>query len=143
MTINLDNLSKHIDHRGEQAEIVDLLRIRMQMLEEDDRILLETYIENNSSFRKLGKLTGSDPRKIARKIKKQIKNLLANQYISIKRQQKQFSQTELVIAYDHYLLGLGYRKIAAKRNLKDSRVRTTLKKLQMWLQKQMRQNRDI
>ena len=108
---------------------VECLQLRLGLLEPDDRILLEMHLNHQVRFKQLEILTGISARKLARRAKSLADRLAGETYISFVRQRDRFSEADLQVAYDHYILGLGYRQIAGKRRLATSQVRIILKHL--------------
>jgi len=108
---------------------MDILYNRIDWLHTKHRRILYLHYSQGLSFQQLADLTGQNPRTIARHIQKIAKNLVNSPYVHIKRNPKDFDPTEKLIAYDHYLLGKGYRTIAKKFQLTTHQTRTTLKNI--------------
>ena len=126
----VDNIAVEKDLREYRAGRVELLQLRMGLLEEEGRLLLEMYINHHASYRQLAKLTGLSPRAVSRRVRLMIERLVSGQYMLILRHRGEFSRCEVQVAYDRYLLGLGYRAIGIKRRLGPSTVRTILRHLE-------------
>jgi len=109
---------------------IDLLRSRASLLTGKDKLLMTMYLENGNSFRQMAQLTGVNEACIARRIYKVIKRLIDGEYITCLRNRDKFTETEMDIAKDYFLLGLSIKKIAKKRNSTYYRVRETFKKIQ-------------
>lgn len=115
------------------AEQIESLQWRMELLEPRDRVLLEAYYRGNLSLRKLGWLCGLSECAVAQRIEKMSLRLLKKDYITILRYKKGIDSRQRKVAYDHFLLGLGYRTIAARHKLSYHIVRKTVKSLKQWL----------
>jgi len=111
---------------------IDLLRSRVSLLTGKDKVLMTMYLENSNSFRQMAWLTGVNETSIARRIHKVTKRLIDGKYITCLRNRDKFTEAEMDIAKDCFLLGLSMKKITKKRDITYYRVRKTLKKIQ-WL----------
>ena len=129
MRHHVDKVAYNQDLRSEMVYRVECLQLRLGLLEPDDRVLLEMHLNHQVRFRQLEILTGIPARTLARRAKGLADRLVGEKYISFIRQRERFSEDELQVAYDHYLLGLGYRQIAAKRRIATSQVRLILTRL--------------
>jgi len=129
----LDAISKDVDYRGLRLAEYDIILSRMQLLTPADRILLELHLQHNVNFTQLAILVGIEPQNISRRIQKMVKRLLDEDYMNILRNKTYFSDEQLEIAYDHYLLGQGRNTIAVKRKIAPSRVYRELRFLRDWL----------
>jgi len=132
--VELENISEAMDQRAVRAGQMDLLRLRLELLEGQEKLLVEAYICHGFSFRQLARLQGVRESKIARQIKGLIQRLMGKEYISIIRNRDRFHACELKVAYDYYLLRLGYRTIAQKRGMSQYQVRKTIGRLKRWLE---------
>lgn len=130
MNRNINNLSVQDDRRSERAEQVELLRLRLGLLEEPERVLAEFYLGGEVTCVQLARLSGQSVRRMRRRVKGLIRRLGRDDYIFFLRQPRRFDQRQLEVAYDHYLLGMGYRRIAEKRRLSPAWTRRTLAELQ-------------
>ena len=101
----------------------------LELLELRDRVLVEAYIRHNVPVRLLALLSGRRRESVARQMKRLIGRVLAEEYITIVRNKDLFSRKELDVAYDYFLLGLGYRAIAVKRKLNKSATRKIIRTL--------------
>jgi len=132
--VKLENISEAMDQRAIRVGQMELLRLRLELLEGQERLLVEAYICHRFSFRQLAHLQGTRESKVARQIKGLIQRLLGKEYISIIRSRERFSGEELKVAYDYYLLRLGYRTIAQKRAISEYRVRKVIGRLKRCLE---------
>lgn len=131
----LDAMGADVDCRRQRAEQVEVIQRRMELLAEEDRLLVDMYINHGATFRQLSQLTGQSERVLSRRIRQQLERLLDGRYVAIVRAARQFSPRERGVAYDHFLLGLSLRAIAAKRALGVSQVRTSIARLSRWLRR--------
>jgi len=133
MTNNFENTSEKSDCRRNRLCELDLLLIRMELLAPADRILLEMRYEHGVSFRKIAILSGICPGTVAYRIKKLVRRLLSDDYITILRAKDKFTRQELLISYDYFLLGLGCKAIGAKRRIGHAAVRRSVTRIKGWL----------
>jgi DNA-binding transcriptional ArsR family regulator len=127
----LENMAERSDCRRREVANIDFLLLRMEMLEPADRVELEMHYCNNATFGQIAQLAGVSVSTVSRHIQKLTKGLLGNEYITIIRNRRRFSRQELNVAYDHFLLGMGYRSIAVKRRLGTAVVRRIIKQLML------------
>jgi hypothetical protein len=127
----LDNMAERSDCRRKEVANIDFLLLRMEMLEPGDRVEMEMHFCNNASFSQIAQLSGMSVSTVSRHIKRMAERLLGNDYITIIRNRGDFSRQELNVAYDHFLLGMGYRTIATKRRLGTAVVRRIIRQLAM------------
>lgn len=120
-----------------------LIQMRLPLLEKNDRYLVELYVHKGLSFHELSQLSGLDERTVARQVKRLSKRLLSDNYITIYRHQSNFTSTELTIAYDRFLLGLGYRLIAKRHKLPYRTAIKIVKKLQVWLDHKLNRKKTL
>ena len=130
---DLNHISPAFDHRQERAEQVEFLLMRMELLRPRDRVLLEAYLKGNVSIRQLSWLCGLSEQTVARQVGNLTSRLLGGDYITIMRYRGRFTGTELNVAYDKYLLGMGYRRIAVKRGISPARARALVKYLRHFI----------
>ena len=112
---------------------MDILVSRMDLLHAPDRVMLEMRVKHGCSYRQLSRLNGLSAQQVARRIRGLIRRLIGPEYIVIYRCKESFSEQQMLAAYDRYLLGLGYRKIAMKRGLEEYKVRRILGGLKVFL----------
>jgi|GEM_PF-3198873 len=133
---DIETISSEIDKRSDLIQQIDSLSGRLYLLKDKDRILLELRYNHGLNWRQLGQLSGKSDKAIARWIRKITHRLVYGDYIRIIRGRTCFAQFELEIAYDHFLLGLGYRTIAKRQQLNPGRVRGVIRKFHQWLDRQ-------
>ena len=129
----MDKFNPRLRDGGLLAEQIELLQWRMELLAPRDRVLLEAYYRGNLSLRKLGWLCGLSECAVAQRIEKMSLRLLKKDYITILRYKKGINPKQRRVAYDHFLLGLGYQTIADRHKLSYHIVRKTIKSLKQWL----------
>jgi len=137
----IERISQQDLHRNLHQQQIDNLLIRLDLLKPQDRLMLEFHYRKNASFKQIASITGKKPQSIARYIGSVTKRLLSQNYIMFLRYSNCFKTRDLEIAYDKFLLGLGYRKIAARQNLTDKQARLKIEKLTSWLNRQIRSAR--
>ena len=115
---------------GGYRDRIDLLRARSGLLEGRDKVLMEMYLANGSSFRQMARVAEVNETTIARKIHGLVKRLVDGQYITCLRNKGRLDALELRVAKDYFLGGLGQRKIAKKQAISTYRVRKILGKIQ-------------
>ena len=136
INFNIDRVESKEESSGELSKVsvfadeIDLLRSRTQILNGRDRALMKMYLEKGSSFSQISKLAGVNEATIARRICKLTRRLVNGEYISFVRNRRLFNQQEQAIARDHYVMGLGQKQIAKKRNTSVYRVRKVQAKIQ-------------
>jgi len=116
--------------KNKYRDRIDLLRSRVGLLTGKDKVLMTMYLENSNSFRQMARLTDVNETNIARRIHKVTKRLIDGEYITCLRNRDKFTEAELDIAKDYFLLGLSMKKVAKKRDWTYYGVRKTLKKIQ-------------
>ena len=137
MTNITTKLTSNFDHRKEWARNAELYQLRVSLFKKEDRLLPKLYFSKGLSFRELSQLSGLEERLVARRIRQITKSLLSDEYITIVRHKSQFSKIELEVAYDRYLLGLGYRKIAKRHDLGVRPTLRIIRKLDFWLRRKL------
>ncbi len=129
MMAELANLSKEDDYRGQKRAECDVLYTRLTMLEPADRIIVEMHLLHGVSFKELGLLTGESPEVLSKRVDHCVRSLLGGRYIVVLRNRKCYSQDELAVAYDLFLMGMGYRAISKKRGIGPGVCRGIIKRL--------------
>ena len=116
-------------HRRSRRDRMDLLRERVSLLTGKDKLLMTMYLENGNSVRQMAQLAGVTEASIARRIRKLTKRLLDGEYITCLRNRDRFTETEMSVAREYFLLGLSIRKIAAKRRWTYYRASRAIRKI--------------
>ena len=135
----MKDIFKHIpegsDRRHAAVNGCEKLRLRVDLLEGNERTLLELYLEHNASYYRLAKLMGLSERYVSRKLQRLLRRLESEEYVSIVRHQRLFGPKTLEVAYDRYLLGMSVRSISKKRKLSRYMVSKKIRWLEEWLKK--------
>ena len=111
------------------ADQIELLRARAQILCGKDKVLMEMYLKNGSTFSQMARLAGVSEATISRRVHRLVRRLLDGEYIRCLRKRGQLDLLEQAIARDYFLEGLSRKKIALKRGVTAYQVRKTLKKI--------------
>ena len=91
---------------------------------------MKMYLKNGNTFSQMARLAGVNEATVSRRIHKITKRLTDGEYITCLQNSNKFSNAEMRIARDYFLLGLSLRKIAVKRRCSYYRIRQTMKKVQ-------------
>ncbi len=102
------------ESRIECRNKLDLLRSRVCLLRGRDRLWMTMYLENGIPIYQMARMCGKNPSTVQRRICKVTKRLLEGTYIKCLRIRDRFSKREMVIAREHFLYGLSYKKIARR-----------------------------
>jgi len=121
---------KSLQAKTEVRDRIDLLRSRIALLTGRDRLLMTMYLDNANTFRQMARIAGVNEANIARRIHKIIKRLIDGEYITCLRNREIFSNAEMIIAKQYFLLGWSIRKIANEQGCSYYHVRKSLKKIQ-------------
>ena len=121
--------------RDEYRDQVDLVRSRLDMLVGKDRVLMEMYWEHGHSFRDIGHVAGIGEVTMSRKIRRLTKRLIDGEYIICLRNRSRFTQMQMDIAKDYFLVGLSMKAIADKMGCSYYRVRQKLKEIEQLIGK--------
>jgi len=132
------NTTSDYDHRKAWLRTMEQLQMRLALLKKEDRLLPRLYFYKGLSYRDLSQLFGLEERTVARRIKQITDRLMSDKYITVLRHKSQFSEIELEVAYDRYLLGLSYRKISDRHNLGGRPALGIIRKLDGWLRKKLK-----
>ena len=121
---------KSLQAKTEVHDRIDLLQSRIALLTGRDRLLMTMYMDNANTFRQMARLAGVNEANIARRIHKIIKRLIDGEYITCLRNREIFSNAEMIIAKQYFLLGWSIKKIANEQGCSYYHVRKSLKKIQ-------------
>lgn len=94
------------------ADMVDLVRMRSDILNRADRVFLKMYLEKGSKVPEIAQLVGISEATVARRIKRLINRLLDGRYVACLRNRDKLSRFECAIARDYFIEGLSQSKIA-------------------------------
>jgi hypothetical protein len=112
------------DHR----EGIEILRSRVTLLDGDDRLLVQMYLEHGNTFQQIAQLTGRDATSIARRIRRITRRLADDTYLLCRGTRNRFSSSELGIVRDYLVCGLPQRDICRDRQVTLYRVKATIRK---------------
>ncbi|MGD2095373.1 MAG: helix-turn-helix domain-containing protein [Phycisphaerales bacterium] len=112
----------------------DLLRYRLDTMNERDRVLMKMYLENGISIRQIARLLGVSETQVSRKIRKLSKRLTSKKYIQCVRNRGRLTKFQMSVAKDFYMKGTSIRRIATKQKTTRYFIRKTLKKIQSVLE---------
>jgi len=129
-TVHENIAQEALEARKTVRDRIELLRSRVSLLTGRDRLLMTMYLENGNTFRQMARLAGVNEANIARRIHKVTKRLIDGEYITCLRNRDKFTEAELAMAKDYFLLGLSQKKIALKRDCSTYQVRKILKRIQ-------------
>jgi predicted DNA-binding protein YlxM (UPF0122 family) len=109
---------------------IDLLRCRVGLLTGKDRALMQMYLDNSGTFRQMARLAGVNEANVARRIHKLARRLLDGQYITCLHNRDKFTEEQIEIARDYFVLGLPMSEIADRHGVTYYTVRQTMKRIQ-------------
>jgi hypothetical protein len=119
------------------GKIRDIRNI-IDILEPSEWVVLDLYINHNVNVYQISILSGRSPKVIGNLIKRLLRQLSKGDYLMLYRHRRRrySSPKALKVGYDRYLLGMGYRTIAAKRQMSVKEVRQIAKSQDIWLTNQ-------
>jgi hypothetical protein len=109
-------------------ERLDLLDLRANLLDRDDRALLQMHLEAGRGFHEIARLTGLSPATVCRRIHRMVRRLSDPTYTVCLRNQRHFSRVELDVIRDHFVRGLSLACIRRRHALGHRRVRCIIAK---------------
>lgn len=115
--------------KGSYSDRVEMLRVRAEMLTGKDKVLMQMYLADGSSFGEMARLVGVNEATIARRVRKLTRRLLRGEYMMYLRSRRCLSGLERTIAKDHFLEGRSQEAIAQKMGITVYQVRKTLRRL--------------
>ena len=131
----LDKYEVMDDQRQKLADFARDIQDLIEILEPDEKVLLDLYMNHKASVYQISILSGRSQQAVSRSIKHLIKRLAEGHYVYLHRNRYRngLSEKRMLVAYDRFLLGLGYRVIAGKRKMSVKEVRNHIKSLERWL----------
>ena len=128
-TIHSNISHKNIVNKNKNRAQIELLRSRLYLLDDKDRLMMTVYLENGNNTFQISRLTGMCRTSIARRINILTMRLLDGRYITCLRNRRKFSKHQIAIARDYFLTGLSIKTIALKRRRSRYRVGQTIKEI--------------
>jgi hypothetical protein len=104
-------------------ETVDLLDLRANLLDSQDRALLRMHLEAGRNFHEIARWTGLSPSTVCRRIHRMIHRLADPTYPLCLRNQQYFNRLELDVIRDHFVRGLSLACLRRRRHLGHRRIR--------------------
>jgi hypothetical protein len=129
----IDRYTFKDDRRSIWAEYAEKLTLLTGILESNEKILMDLYFKHNVSVYQLSLLSGRSQKEVRNQIKRLVRELNQGHYPILYQNRDHFGSEKLKVAYDHYLLGLGYRLIAEKRQLPVRVVRRMVRSIDKWV----------
>ncbi len=125
---SLPLVESDLDRGPAQRETMELLRSRIDLLTGTDRTLVMMYLENGNSVRQIAELAGLQTSTVARRIHRIVERLHDETFLLCLKQRDCFSEIELAIVKDYFVLGLSARRISSNRNVSYYRARAAIRK---------------
>ena len=116
-----------------RRQSADILRDRLNLLDGNDRALMEMYLEAGSSFRRMARLAGVNEVTVARRIRSMTRRLVNGQYLNCLRHRERLTAMELKVAKDYYLKALPIRRISVRRGWSYYHAQRTVAKIRRLL----------
>jgi hypothetical protein len=107
---------------------VETLWARLDLLGEEDKALLEIYLEANASLEALARLAGTSRSAMCRRIHRLIRRLSDPTYARCATAPGTFSPAELAVLRDHFVRGLPLTRICRNQRLVYYRARALVLK---------------
>jgi predicted DNA-binding protein YlxM (UPF0122 family) len=117
-----------LDRGPAQRETMELLRSRIDLLTGTDRTLIMMYLEHGNSVRQIAELAGLQTSTVARRIHRIVERLHDETFLLCLNQRDSFSELELAIVKDYFVLGLSASRISSNRNVSYYRARAAIRK---------------
>lgn len=121
-------VSLDLDRGPAERETMELLRSRIDLLTGTNRTLVMMYLEHGNSLRQIAELAGLQTSTVARRIRRIVERLHDETFLLCLKQRDSFSELELAIVKDYFVLGLSARRISSNRNVSYYRVRAAIRK---------------
>jgi DNA-directed RNA polymerase specialized sigma subunit len=107
---------------------VDVLDLRANLLNRQDRALLQMHLEAGRNFHEIARWTGLSPATVCRRIHRMIHRLSDPTYTVCLRNQRHFSPVELDVIRDRFVRGLSLASIGRHHALGHRRIRRIVAK---------------
>jgi hypothetical protein len=118
----------------ESRRRTEVLRARAHLLAGQDRVLLEMYLDHGNPFSQMARLAGVSTSSVARRVRRIIRRLMDETYAVCSGRQDYFSEHELALIKDRFVLGLSMACISRRRALSYHNVRVTIAKASGFVQ---------
>ena len=102
---------------------VDLLDLRANLLDRQDRTLLQMHLEAGRNFHEIARLLGLSPSTVCRRIHRMIRRLSDPTYTVCLQNQRHFSRVELDVIRDHFVRGLSLTCLRRRHEVGHRRIR--------------------
>lgn len=113
--------------------VSDRLFQRLHLLAEPQRSVLEMYCLQNYPIRLIARTLGVHIQTARRNIRDWTERLLGEDYLAFCRNRLLFSEEQMAVAYQRFILAAGYRSIARRLGQSHWRIRKMVRKLECWL----------
>lgn len=121
---------ERLDRWFGNAEHVDLLHMRSDLLGVQERAMVEMVYRGGYRPAQIAKAMGMHPSSVTRRISNIVRRLAGGEYLSCLRRRERFSEPEMAVAREHYLRGRSMNAIAVKLGLSRYGVRRLLASLE-------------
>lgn len=111
-----------------KQQAIEVLRMRAQLLDSEERALATTFLESRVSLYQLARLSGTSMSTIGRRIRRIIQRLSNETYSLCMKSRHCFTELELEIVCDHFVRGLSARRISRQRSVSYYSALTTIEK---------------
>ena len=111
-----------------KQQAIEVLRMRAQLLDTEDRALASTFLESGVSLYQLARLSGTSMSTMARRIRRIVQRLSDETYSLCVKSRHCFTDLDLEIVCDHFVRGLSAKRISRERNISYYSARTTIEK---------------
>ena len=111
-----------------KQQAIEVLRMRAQLLDTEDRALAITFLESGVSLYQLARLSGTSMSTMARRIRRIVQRLSDETYSVCVKSRHCFTDLDLEIVCDHFVRGLSAKRISRERNISYYSARTTIEK---------------
>ena len=130
------------DTRNQARERLEQLLCMSNQLNRTDRLMVRMYFENGNTCSQLAHLSGLNPGTVCRRIRKALKRLFVARQIARLSRCQRFSDRDIDLATEYFVVGRSMRKIARRRDISYYRVRKTIRRFHPYLQITLRQRKS-
>ncbi len=127
---NTDFQSLDLSERRTLAcrELVERLQRRVLLLNGQDRVLMEMYLDGGLGIRQIAKLVGASPSTVTRRLRRIVLRLSDETYFRCMQYRWRFADDELLVLRDHFLQGRSIVRISRSRRLSRYRIARAIRK---------------